>query len=105
MLDVIAKIEAIVPQPINRAPTTKVLYQSSNTIDVYFDQPMAVANVTTPGFYHLIDATTGAITLPASIKYSVDSIMKLSLPTGTTSSMTTLSYNGVNATVPLGLSS
>ena len=62
-LDLGAKIDAIVPQPITRDAVTNVLTQNNKTIDVYFDQQMLPSDVTRPGFYHLIDATSGAITL------------------------------------------
>src|SRR5207248_959818 len=73
-VDLGAKVDAIVPQPITRVTTNGVmsLQQSSNTIDVYFDQQMLTSDVVKPGFYRLIDATSGAITLPTSITYSED---------------------------------
>lgn len=96
-LDLGAKIDAVVPQPINRV--NNVLQQSSNMIDVYFDQQMSTTDVTRPGFYHLIDATSGTIALPTSVTYSNDATLTL-LASGTT----TLSYNGVAATLPLTIS-
>ena len=66
-----------IAQPISRNPATNVLTQSNNTIDVYFDQQMSPTDVTKPGFYRLIDATSGAITLPSTIKYSEDATLAL----------------------------
>ncbi len=96
-LDTGAKIDAIVPQPIVR--TGNVLQQSANTIDVYFDQQMNTTDVTKPGFYRLIDATTGSITLPQSIAYSDDATLALGA-----SGATLLSFNGTAATSPLTIS-
>jgi hypothetical protein len=100
-LDLGAKVDAIVPQPISRNTVSNVLTQKNDTIDVYFDQPMGVsssdpARATNPAFYRLIDATSGAITLPQSVTYSEDATLSV-LSAG----MTTLSYNGVSATAPL----
>src|SRR6478609_5481645 len=101
-LDTGSKISAIVPQPITRNPTAgpqfNALSQSYNTIDVYFDQQMNLADVTKPGFYRLIDATDGSITLPTSVKYSDDSTLSI-----VNSGPTSLSYNGVSATSPLNI--
>src|SRR5262245_44723159 len=70
-VDLGSKVNAIVPQPITRL-ANNVLQQSSNTIDVYFDQQMSTTDVVKPGYYRLIDTTNGAITLPSTITYSED---------------------------------
>jgi hypothetical protein len=70
-LDLGAKVEAVVPQPITR--TNNILSQGgSNTIEVYFDQLMlAGGDQQKPSFYRLIDASTGSIALPQSVSTPV----------------------------------
>src|SRR5262245_41182393 len=97
-VDLGSKVDAIVPQPITR--TNNVLQQSSNTIDVYFDQQMSAVDVVKPGFYRLIDATSGAITLPQSITYSEDETITFKQPPSGTAQ---LSYNGISASSPLAV--
>src|SRR5205085_2864760 len=62
-------------QPITRV-ANNILQQSSSTIDVYFDQSQLSSDVVKPSFYHLVDASTGSITLPASVSYSIDATAK-----------------------------
>ncbi len=97
-LDTGAKIDAIVPQPIVRG-ANNILQQSANTIDVYFDQQMNTSDVTKPGYYRLIDSTTGSITLPQSITYSDDATLAV-----VSGGATLLSFNGTAASSPLTVS-
>src|SRR5436190_7991095 len=76
-LDLGTKISAIVPQPIIRG-ANNVLTQNNKTIEVYFDQTqqLLATDAIKPSFYDLIDAATGAITLPQSVTYDSGAVSK-----------------------------
>jgi hypothetical protein len=75
-LDLGTKIDAIVPQPVTRG-ANNILVQNNKTIEVYFDQDqLSPTDVTKATFYHLIDATTGSITLPQGVTRTIDPVTK-----------------------------
>jgi len=75
-VDLGTKIIAVVPQPISRNGTG-ALTQNYRVIDVYFDRDqLPAAEVQKPGYYRLINAATGAITLPESVTYTSDPLTR-----------------------------
>lgn len=75
-VDLGTKVVAVVPQPISRAGNG-TLTQNFRVIDVYFDRDqLPAAEVQKPGYYRLINAATGAITLPASVTYTTDPLTR-----------------------------
>jgi hypothetical protein len=76
-LDLGARIQAIVPQPVTRDPSTNLLSQERNRIDVYFnDDDLNTALATNVNFYQLVyTAGTGTNTddvvfTPTRVEYN-----------------------------------
>lgn len=79
------QVTSVVPQPVVRNPNGTLTWQQ-NQVDVYFSEAMGAA-ASNPVNYQLIDTTTGAIRLPASVSYNAAefkaSLTFSSIPAGT----------------------
>ncbi len=65
-----AQIISVVPQPIVRDPLTGALSQSSNQIEVYFNNDeLNVASVTNPAYYRLINTHDQSVLFPQSVGF------------------------------------